>query len=122
MREGRRVGSRCRGAQQRNVVRSGLPITRASGVFDHEMWTSETRTPEFYPDAVTLAPQVADATWLRRGEASRGGSVKDSFSSLDLVPFGFRVLLDAQWIVLAPRAAVRGDGGTPWSRVTTETG
>lgn len=66
---------------------------------DDTLWTSETRTPPLYPDAVTLIrfPSVPDL--LARVDASPGCSIKDSFASLDLHPFGFAVLFDAQWVV-----------------------
>jgi hypothetical protein len=35
---------------------------------------------------------------LSRIDTSVGCSIKDSFASLDLKPYGFRVLFDAQWI------------------------
>ena len=59
-------------------------------------WTA--RTPEGYPDAVTLRPRVDVASLLDRIDASSGCSIKDSFADLDLAPLGFEVLFEASWV------------------------
>jgi hypothetical protein len=65
---------------------------------DEALWWTTTRSPDFYPDAVTLAPAVSPDEVLSRVDASAGCSVKDSFAALDLEPAGFHVLFEAQWI------------------------
>jgi hypothetical protein len=67
--------------------------------FDEDAWTSRTRTPPGYPDAVTLVRDPSVPELLSRIDTSAGCSIKDSFASLDLTASGFRVLFDAQWIV-----------------------
>ncbi len=72
------------------------------------MWASPTRTPPLYPDAVTLTASPSIPDLLARIDVSPGCSVKDSFSSIDLEPFGFGVAFEAQWIVRAnPGPAAR---------------
>jgi len=76
-------------------------VVRSHGVetdIDRDVWIARTRTPPYYPDAVTLAPNPAIPGLLRRIDASAGCSIKDSFATLDLAPFGFRVLFEAQWL------------------------
>jgi hypothetical protein len=76
-------------------------VARSHGVeteIDRDVWIARTRTPPHYPDAVTLAPNPAIPDLLRRIDASAGCSIKDSFATLDLAPFGFRVLFEARWI------------------------
>jgi hypothetical protein len=76
--------------------------------FDAEAWTGRTRTPRYYPDAVTLVPDPSIPDLLSRIDDSPGCSVKDSYASLDLSGYGFQVLFDARWIVRpagAPSAA-----------------
>jgi hypothetical protein len=68
------------------------------GVFARDAWTSPTRTPPLYPDAVTLAPEVEAVDVLERIDGASGASIKDSFASLDLGTHGFDVLFDARWI------------------------
>jgi hypothetical protein len=71
----------------------GLPTERDSAV-----WSSRSRTPPLYPDAVTLRPRVSANEVLDRIDTGPGCSVKDSFADLDLSAAGFRILFDAQWI------------------------
>ena len=68
------------------------------GRFEPECWTSPRRTPERYPDAVTLVAGVAPALILSRIDAGEGCSVKDSFDDVDLGRAGFRQLFRAEWI------------------------
>jgi hypothetical protein len=71
----------------------GLP-TRWTGV----AWTSAQRSPDGYPDAVTLSRLADAASVLSLVDARPGCSVKDSYAVLDLKPSGFRVLFEATWI------------------------
>lgn len=71
---------------------------------DDDAWTSRTRTPIHYPDAVTLVPDPPVRELLSRIDVSAGCSVKDSFASLDLRTYGFRMLFEAEWIARTPRA------------------
>ena len=69
---------------------------------DGSAWTSRIRTPPVYPDAVTLVAQQPASELLSRIDDSPGCSIKDSFATLDLNRHGFRVIVDAQWIVHSP--------------------
>jgi hypothetical protein len=82
-------------------------VCRTHGIeaeLDAVAWTSRSRTPPLYPDAVTLVADVEIPDLLARIDDSPGCSIKDSFASLDLARYGFRALFDAQWIVRAPTA------------------
>jgi hypothetical protein len=96
------------------VCRShGLTTTYEAG-----FWATAERSPALYPDAVTLDPTVAPAEILARIDDSPGASIKDSFAVLDLHRFGYDVLFDAEWYLLAPghtRPPVDG----AWSVVET---
>jgi hypothetical protein len=70
----------------------------AIGTTDADAWASMVRTPDLYPDAVTLRPGVDPRALVSRLDAGPGCSVKDSFADLDLEPLGFDVLFDATWI------------------------
>jgi hypothetical protein len=92
-------------------------VCRAHGldpVFDRDAWTSRTRTPPFYPDAVTLVPELSVPELLDRVDGGAGCSIKDSFASLDLTAFGFRVLFDAAWIMRALRGGRSTPSKTAW--------
>jgi len=80
-------------------------VCRTHGIsagHDAVAWASRRRTPALYPDAVTLVPNPAPANLLDRIDSSPGCSIKDSFASVDLKPYGFRVSFDAEWIVRVP--------------------
>lgn len=71
----------------------GLP-TRWSA----DTWSVARRSPDGYPDAVTLRRGVDVATVLSEVQDGEGCSVKDSFAELDLTAAGFSVLFEATWI------------------------
>jgi hypothetical protein len=100
------------------VVRSHAASTR----FDDDAWTSRTRTPPYYPDAVTLEPTPDVPDLLSRIDASAGCSIKDSFAALDLAPYGFRVLFNAEWIVRASPSIAAADPPRGWTRVRDRDG
>ncbi|MFL5771271.1 MAG: hypothetical protein ACJ765_14445 [Chloroflexota bacterium] len=97
-----------------------------AGTFDEDAWVSGTRTPPMYPDAVTLTDDVSAEALLGRLDTGPGCSIKDSFSTLDLAPAGFKVLFDARWLWRAagpPTASAerwerveRPDDLAAWSR------
>jgi hypothetical protein len=91
------------------------------GEFGPDRWTSRSRTPPFYPDAITLAPGASAGPIVERIERTAPGcSVKDSFATLDLAPHGFRVLFDAVWIGFDAAHSARTErAGGPFSTVTT---
>jgi hypothetical protein len=90
--------------------------------FDADAWTSRTRTPPGYPDAVTLVRHLSVPELLARIDTSVGCSIKDSFASLDMADYGFRVLFDAQWIVLRAAAIPPCPDVTRWEVVRDEDG
>ncbi|SEP51789.1 hypothetical protein [Amycolatopsis saalfeldensis] len=81
------------------------------GVFGPRAWTSPSRTPELYPDAVTLTPSATAADVLPLVDASAGCSVKDSFASLSLP--GFTLLFEASWLHFPVPAAASGWTAAP---------
>jgi hypothetical protein len=89
---------------------------KATTLFDAAAWTSATRTPPHYPDAVTMAAEVSVVHLLARIDSTAGWSINDSFATIDLRPLGFRVLFDAQWIV-STRQLVHPKGGRRWERL-----
>ena len=90
-------------------------------ILDSVAWTSRTRTPMFYPDVVTLVPELSVAELLDRVDGSAGCSIKDSFASLDLTAAGFRVLFDAEWIMRPLRAGLSAPSDPTW-RVVRDLG
>ena len=83
-----------------------------------EVWTAARRSPDGYPDAVTLSRFADPSAVLSLVDDGLGCSVKDSFAVLDLAPSGFHVLFEATWI----RRAWVDAGSTAtldWQRVQT---
>jgi hypothetical protein len=73
------------------------------GEFRADAWTSPVRTPPLYPDAVTLSGHAkADEFLVRVDTRNAGAAVKDSFARLDLRPWGFAPLVEAEWIARDP--------------------
>ncbi|MGK5682589.1 hypothetical protein [Actinoplanes sp. URMC 104] len=92
-------------------------VCRAHGIgftFGPRAWRGAGPTPPFYPEAITLTPGATAADVLPAAVAA-GYSVKDSFAALDLFPYGFTSLFDAQWI---HRPAAPAEGPEA-ERVTT---
>jgi hypothetical protein len=88
------------------------------GRFDEGLWSSATRTPPLYPDAVTLRPGLTVETLLPRIDAGPGSSVKDSFADLDLAAMGFDVLFQAEWLCQAAGPAETAG----WAKVADAAG
>ena len=88
------------------------------GTFTARLWTSPRHQLRFYPNAVTLHPEVTGPEVLAAAAASGAFAVKDSFARLGLAPAGFRVLAEASWIA-RDRAPDRPPDGPSWRRVTS---
>ena len=100
-------------------------VARSHGIStttDADVWAASTRTPPYYPDAVTLSPTVGEYDVLARVDDSDGCSVKDSWARLDLSLEDFARIVVGEWVWLDPSAPVRRTGGPAWGRVTTPAG
>jgi hypothetical protein len=76
---------------------------------DGRLWWSARRTPDLFPDAVTLVPDLSVLEVLGRINDSFGASVKDSFATLDLADQGWTVRFDATWVARPPRTDADGE-------------
>ncbi|MGA4955326.1 hypothetical protein [Streptomyces lavendulocolor] len=120
------TGARVRAAV-RNNVQWCATMCRAhglgSGTLGDRAWTHPLRTPPYYPDAVTLAPDAAPHDVLPGIDRSTPGcSVKDSYATLDLSGHGFTPLFEAHWIHRPSGApAPRPPDTTPWQPVRSAT-
>jgi hypothetical protein len=86
------------------------------GEFTDRIWISVGHALPFYPNAITLAPDVTAAEAANGQDPSRPYSVKDSFARVDLASRGLTPLFDASWIALP----VPPDGDDPsWDTVVT---
>jgi len=98
------------------------------GEFLEMAWVNLHQTPVYYPNLVTLSPtaeldlhneSLADLLITKR---SHTVSVKDSFARLDLTPFGFHPLFQAQWILKQTQSAPPRHGTTDiqWEQIVSE--
>jgi hypothetical protein len=97
-------------------------VCRSHGIptaFQYGLWVALRRSPDLYPDAVTLIPGLATEDVLRSVQDGPGCSVKDSFDALDLAPMGFDELFRAQWIFREP-APSRPNTALAWTVVETD--
>ena len=85
--------------------------------FRDDAWTTPTRSPPYYPDAVTLVADLSVPDLLSRIDRAAGCSIKDSFASLDLAGHGFRVLFDAEWVVRSGTPPAPNAGDARWEVV-----
>jgi hypothetical protein len=83
------------------------------------LWWSRQAAPRLHSDAVVVETTVRVETIVGR-LADRGQcAVKDSFASVDLSPYGFRVLFTAMWLHHRPTSPIsNADAPTGWSVVT----
>jgi hypothetical protein len=85
------------------------------GEFTGRLWISADHALPFYPNAITLAPDVTAAEAINGQDPSRPYSVKDSFARLDLEPDGLTPLFDATWMAVPTPA---GGDDPSWEAVT----
>ena len=89
------------------------------GEFTGRLWSSPRHALPFYPNAITLSPDVPAAEATAGQDPSRPFGIKDSFARLDLAPEGLTPLFSAEWIALlpAPDEPSAGDD-LSWETVT----
>lgn len=89
------------------------------GEFTGRLWTSARHALPFYPNTITLSPDVTAAEAMAVQDPARPFAIKDSFARLDLAPAGLTPLFGADWIALlpAPDGPAAGDE-LSWDAVT----
>ncbi len=88
------------------------------GVFSARLWISAHHDLTFYPNVITLRPDVTAAETAPARDGARSYAVKDSFARLDLAADGLTVLVEAEWIVRTPAPVAPGEPGLSWGTVT----
>ena len=87
------------------------------GAFSGRLWMSPDHDLEFYPNAITLRPDVAAPETVAARDPSRPYAVKDSFARLNLAPEGLELLFDAEWIACSTAPAGPGRSDLCWDTV-----
>ena len=85
------------------------------GEFGGRLWISAGHALPFYPNAITLSPDVTAAEATASQDPARPFAIKDSFARLDLTPRGLTPLFDATWITVPAPA---GGDEPSWDVVT----
>ncbi len=85
------------------------------GEFTDRIWISAGHSLPFYPNAITLSPDVTAAEATAGQDPARPFGVKDSFARLDLGPQGLMPLFEAEWIVVE---ALPDRNDLSWDTVT----
>jgi hypothetical protein len=88
------------------------------GVFSARLWISARHDLTFYPNVITLRPDVTAPETAPGRTRARRWAVKDSFARLDLTDQGLTLLFEAEWITRAPGPAAPGEPGPSWETVT----
>ncbi|MGI8484897.1 MAG: hypothetical protein ACR2OU_11625 [Thermomicrobiales bacterium] len=93
----------------------GISSTMESGI-----WIAEGSPPRYYPDAITLNPEITAEQVAAIIAGRNGGSIKDSVATLDLAPHGFELLFTANWIAIdSPPPAAQG---STWDVISSAEG
>ncbi|WP_210651837.1 hypothetical protein [Nocardioides sp. SYSU D00065] len=80
----------------------GIPTLERDG-----LWRALGPALPWHSAVKTLRPDVDVAAVMAVLSDAAGGTVADSYGSLDLCGHGYSVLLEAQWLRLAPETAVQ---------------
>ena len=87
------------------------------GAFLSQAWVHRGPCPRFYPNLITLDPDVDRrglAPLLAELAALPGHAVKDSFGRLDLAGDGYGLLFQASWAWREPAPKAAGADGAPF--------
>lgn len=88
------------------------------GVFTARLWISARHALTFYPNAITLSPDVTAPETQAGQDPSGPYAVKDSFARLDLTSEGLEPVFDAEWIARLPAPAGSLEDDLSWDTVT----
>lgn len=70
-------------------------ITHASS---ENIWGLQSQAPIYYPDIITSNKDVTAQQVINFIENREILSIKDSYANVDLGPFGYKILFEAEWI------------------------
>lgn len=83
------------------------------------LWGMLTEAPSFYPGVISANMEATMAELGYFIDNGRVSSIKDSYANLDLSPFGFKKLFDAEWIWHPPVSSNKSPQ-TKWRVITNE--
>ncbi|WP_276353055.1 hypothetical protein [Cohnella caldifontis] len=88
---------------------------------NERVWGALSKAPPYYPDAITIHPDVTLRDVEDFMENREFASMKDSYANLDLSSRGFNVLFEAEWIYHAPAIGMEpAESSWQWHAVASE--
>jgi hypothetical protein len=104
-----------------NIVWCGIVcdthgITQTSNEY---VWGLLSKAPTFYPEVITSSRDATIEDVKAFIESREIYSIKDSYANLDMLPIGFNILFEAEWIYHASVTDVEPIH-TPWHVIRTE--
>lgn len=87
-----------------NIIWCGM-VCESHGVTQTSregIWGLHSKAPEFYPDIITSSKQIMSEQVMDFIGNREVTGIKDSFSTLNMTPWGFRILFEAKWIYHKP--------------------
>ena len=84
-----------------------------------KVWGLQTIAPPYYPELITSSSTTTEEDILDFLKLDHIGSVKDSYAALHLLPFGFQMLFEAEWIYF-PACDKKESEPYQWKLVRTE--
>lgn len=87
-----------------NILWCGIvcDLHRITQTSNEHVWGLLSKAPEYYPDIITSSRHATSEEVMDFIGNREVFSIKDSFASLDLAPYGFRILFEAKWIYHVP--------------------
>ena len=84
-----------------------------------KVWGLHTTGPLYYPELITTSRTTIEEDIQEFVKLDHIGSVKDSYATLQLEPFGFQLLVEAEWISHPPFNEQQSEP-YQWSIIGTE--
>lgn len=83
------------------------------------VWGLHTTAPTYYPELITTKRAAKETDILEFLKLNHVGSIKDSYAALQLEPYGYQMLFEAEWICHPPVNEQKSELYR-WSIVRTE--
>ncbi|MCG7346288.1 hypothetical protein MHZ92_19450 [Sporosarcina sp. ACRSL] len=84
-----------------------------------KVWGLRAVAPPYYPELITSSRVTIEEDIVEFLKLDHVGSIKDSYATLHLEPFGFQMLFEAEWIY-SPSVSEKETGPYEWKLVRTK--
>ncbi|MFC5602673.1 hypothetical protein [Sporosarcina koreensis] len=83
------------------------------------VWGLHTTAPTYYPELITTKRSTTETDIIEFLKLDHVGSIKDSYATLQLEPYGYQMLFEAEWI-WHPALIEQESKRSQWNIVRTE--